>query len=51
MPIGLGLISLQYVVDLICLLTGREPPFGLKPKMTAEDAAREHAKEALGGAP
>ena len=51
MPIGLGLLTLQYVVDLICLLTGREPPFGLKPKMTAEDAAREHAREALGGAP
>jgi TRAP-type C4-dicarboxylate transport system permease small subunit len=51
MPLGLGLLSLQYAVDLICLVTGREPPFGLKPKMTAEDAAREHAKEALGGAP
>jgi TRAP-type C4-dicarboxylate transport system permease small subunit len=50
MPIGLGLISLQYVVDLICLITGREPPFGLKPKMSAEDIAREQAKEALGGA-
>jgi hypothetical protein len=45
------LISLQFVVELICLWTGREPPFGLKPKMTAEDAAREHAKEALGSAP
>jgi TRAP-type C4-dicarboxylate transport system permease small subunit len=51
MPLGLGLISLQFVVELICLWTGREPPFGLKPKMTAEDAAREHAKEALGSAP
>src|SRR5829696_7305527 len=26
MPIGLGLISLQYVVDLVCLVTGRELP-------------------------
>src|SRR4029079_7359620 len=50
MPIGLGLVSLQYVVDLICLLTGREPPFGLKPRETAEEIAREHAKQALGGA-
>jgi hypothetical protein len=41
----------QFVVDLICLVTGREPPFGLKPRTTAEDAAREHAREALGGAP
>ena len=29
MPIGLGLLSLQYVVDLYNLLTGREPPFGM----------------------
>jgi TRAP-type C4-dicarboxylate transport system permease small subunit len=51
MPIGLGLLSLQYVVDVICLLTGRDPPFGIKEKETAEDAARAQAKEALGGAP
>jgi TRAP-type C4-dicarboxylate transport system permease small subunit len=51
MPIGLGLISLQYVVDLICLVTGRALPFGLKPRMTAEDVAREHARQALGEAP
>jgi TRAP-type C4-dicarboxylate transport system permease small subunit len=31
MPIGLGLLTLQYIVDLVCLLTGREPPFGIKP--------------------
>jgi TRAP-type C4-dicarboxylate transport system permease small subunit len=30
MPIGLGLLTLQYVVDLINLVTGREPPFGMK---------------------
>jgi TRAP-type C4-dicarboxylate transport system permease small subunit len=30
MPIGLGLLCLQYVVDIINLVTGREPPFGLK---------------------
>ena len=29
MPIGLGLLTLQYVADLIKLVTGREPPFGL----------------------
>ncbi len=51
MPIGLGLISLQYVVDLICLVTGRSLPFGLKPRATAEDAAREQARQALGDAP
>jgi len=30
MPIGLGILTLQYVADLYCLLTGREPPFGMK---------------------
>jgi hypothetical protein len=34
MPIGLGLLSLQFVADLISLATGREPPFGLPPKET-----------------
>jgi TRAP-type C4-dicarboxylate transport system permease small subunit len=50
MPIGLGLISLQYVVDLISLVTGRAPPFGLQPRETASDAARAQAKQALGDA-
>jgi TRAP-type C4-dicarboxylate transport system permease small subunit len=31
MPIGLGILSLQYVADLINLVTGREPPFGMQP--------------------
>jgi TRAP-type C4-dicarboxylate transport system permease small subunit len=51
MPIGLGLMTLQYIVDLISLVTGRRLPFGLKPKETAEDAARAQAKQALGEAP
>ena len=29
MPVGLGILTLQYVADLLNLLTGREPPFGL----------------------
>ena len=29
MPIGLGILTLQYVVELYCLATGREPPFGM----------------------
>ncbi|MFL5002939.1 MAG: TRAP transporter small permease [Xanthobacteraceae bacterium] len=36
MPIGLGLLCLQYVVDIIKLVTGREPPFGLKPPEEVE---------------
>ena len=31
MPIGLALLTLQYVADLYSLLAGREPPFGIKP--------------------
>jgi TRAP-type C4-dicarboxylate transport system permease small subunit len=32
MPVGLGLLVLQYVVELLCLVTGRSPPFGLDAK-------------------
>ncbi len=35
MPIGLGLLSLQYVVEIIKLVTGREWPCGLPPKEVA----------------
>jgi hypothetical protein len=35
MPIGLGLLTLQYVAELFKLVTGREPPFGLAPKDAA----------------
>lgn len=51
MPIGLGLLILQYAAELICLVTGRSPPFGIKDAETAEDVARVHAREALGDAP
>lgn len=36
MPVGLGLLVLQYVVELIRLLTGRARPFGI-------DAERTHS--------
>jgi TRAP-type C4-dicarboxylate transport system permease small subunit len=49
MPIGLGLLSLQYIVEIIKLVTGREPPFGLPPKASAEEIARAEAEKALGG--
>jgi TRAP-type C4-dicarboxylate transport system permease small subunit len=39
MPVGLGLLTLQYVAELMKLLTGRELPFGLPPKEAAKDAA------------
>jgi TRAP-type C4-dicarboxylate transport system permease small subunit len=34
LPLGMGLLALQYVADILCLVTGREPPFG----MDQEDA-------------
>ena len=47
MPVGLGLLLLQYVADLLSLLTGRTPPFGIPLREDAEDVARAHAREAL----
>ncbi len=32
MPVGFGLLALQYVVDILCLLRGDEMPFGLQPE-------------------
>ena len=51
MPVGLGLLVLQYVADLLALATGRALPFGLSPKENAEEFGREQAKQALGDAP
>jgi len=48
MPIGLGLLVLQYIAELLRLVTGRAPPFGIKPAEDAEDFARAQAKQALG---
>jgi len=35
MPIGLGILSLQYVADIASLVTGREPPFGITAERRA----------------
>jgi TRAP-type C4-dicarboxylate transport system permease small subunit len=51
MPVGLGLLILQYLADLLCLITGRTPPFGIKDQEAAEDVARAQAREVLGSAP
>ena len=51
MPIGLALVTLQYFAELLKVATGREHPFGLAPKETAEEAARAMAQDALGGTP
>ncbi len=51
MPIGLGLVVVQYLVELLCLVTGRTPPFGISERHAAEDIVRAHAHEAVGDAP
>ena len=40
MPFGLGVLTLQYVADIIKLVTGREPPFGIAPAAPAGTAER-----------
>jgi TRAP-type C4-dicarboxylate transport system permease small subunit len=50
MPIGLGLLVLQYIAELLALVTGRTHPFGLAPAADAEQFAREQAQAALGDA-
>ena len=51
MPVGLGLLVLQYFAELVCVTTGRAPPFGIKPADDAEEVARAQAREVLGDAP
>lgn len=48
MPIGLGLVIVQYLVELLCLVTGRAPPFGITEKQTVEDVIRAQALEVFG---
>ncbi len=48
MPFGLCILSLQYIAEIMKLIGGRELPFGLPPKATAEEAARVAAKDAVG---
>jgi hypothetical protein len=38
MPFGFALLTLQYIVDLYCLATGREPPF---PSAGSHEAEKE----------
>lgn len=33
LPVGMGVLALQYVADIVALLTGREPPFGVEPEL------------------
>jgi TRAP-type C4-dicarboxylate transport system permease small subunit len=39
MPFGLGLLVLQYVAEILALVTGREPPFGMKSSRPYENVA------------
>ncbi len=51
MPVGLGLLVLQYVAELLCLATGRAPPFGIRQGVHADDVALAQARQALKDAP
>jgi TRAP-type C4-dicarboxylate transport system permease small subunit len=33
MPLGLGLLALQYVAEIIAIATHRQPPFGMAPEV------------------
>lgn len=32
LPVGFGILSLQYIADILSLLTGRDMPFGIAPE-------------------
>jgi TRAP-type C4-dicarboxylate transport system permease small subunit len=51
MPVGLGLLMLQYVVEMICVATGRVSPFGISEKEDAEAVARAQAAALLADTP
>ena len=36
LPVGMGILSLQYVAEILSLVTGRTLPFGLPPKTGTE---------------
>ena len=38
MPVGFFAISLQYIADILCLLQGRDHPFGIDPDNPPETA-------------
>jgi len=51
MPVGLSLLVLQYAAELLCLVTGRAPPFGIKKGLDADELALAQARQALEEAP
>jgi TRAP-type C4-dicarboxylate transport system permease small subunit len=51
MPVGLALLVLQYAAELLCLVTGRAPPFGIKKGLDADELALAQARQTLEEAP
>jgi len=45
LSLGIGVLALQYLADIACLVTGREPPFGLEPVADESTATRPHPEE------
>lgn len=46
LPVGFGVLALQYVADILCLATGRALPFGLRPEERPHAVAPHHDGEA-----
>jgi TRAP-type C4-dicarboxylate transport system permease small subunit len=36
LPLGIGLMSLQYLADILALISGQDLPFGLEPQSSSE---------------
>lgn len=45
LPFGTGVLALQYLADIACLVTGREPPFGMEPVVDRGSTPRPHPEE------
>ena len=52
MPVGLGLLVLQYIAELLCLVSGRTPPFGITRAADSGDVnVIIHTRPTSGDAP
>jgi len=36
LPLGIGLMSLQYIADILALISGQDLPFGMEPQSSSE---------------
>jgi len=45
LPFGIAVLTLQYLADIIRLLTGQDPPFGMEPAVGMPFARHPHPEE------